>query len=98
GRAPTFPNDHPYAQSIVAIQFGIAAAGPPSSGVSEEIMQAVRAFVNAEDWDASRQIVEAKQALLFQPEVEALFEQNIEQAKADGEERMARLLEQHLAV
>ncbi len=31
-------------------------------------------FVNAEDWDATRPVVEAQQALLFQPEVETLFE------------------------
>jgi tetratricopeptide (TPR) repeat protein len=98
GEASALPADHPYAQAVVAIQSGIAAGGPPSIGVSEEIVQAVRAFVNAEDWDASRQVVEAKQALLFEPEVEALFEQNIERAKADGDERAVRLLEQHLAV
>ncbi len=55
-------------------------------------------FVNAEDWDATRPVVEAQQALLFQPEVETLFEQNIAQARAAGNQRMVEVLEQHLAI
>ena len=39
-------------------------------------MQAVQDFVNAENWDATRHIVETRRAVLFQPEVEILFEQN----------------------
>jgi hypothetical protein len=42
--------------------------------------------------------VEAQQALLFQPEVETLFEQNIAQARDHGEDRAVRILEQHLAL
>jgi len=58
----------------------------------------VQDFVNAEDWDATRPVVEAQQALLFQPEVETLFEQNIAQARAAGNQRMVEVLEQHLAI
>lgn len=58
----------------------------------------MRDFVNADDWDATRQVVEAQQALLFRPEVAALFEHNIAQAKAAGEQRTVNILEQHLAL
>jgi len=73
----------------------------PASGqgqVPTEVMQAVRDFINAKDWKATRQVVEAQQALLFRPEVEILFEQNITQAKSKEDERWARTLELHLAV
>ncbi len=96
------PEDHPYANEIAEIQAGIAAGGTQDNGnsvsVSDEVMQAVRDFVNAKDWDATRQVVEAQQALLFQPEVEALFEQNIVQAKTKGDMRTAQILEQHLTI
>jgi hypothetical protein len=77
-------------------------AGPPTpSGdpaAISQVIQAVRAFVNAEDWDATRQVVEAQQAVLFQPQVEALFEQNIARARAAGEQRAVEMLELHLAL
>ncbi|MFL5658568.1 MAG: tetratricopeptide repeat protein [Ktedonobacteraceae bacterium] len=75
-----------------------SSAGSITSSVSGETMQAVRDFVNADDWDATRQVLEAQQVLLFQSEVEALFEQNITQARSAGEERTVRMLELHLAL
>jgi len=61
-------------------------------------MQAINAFVNAGDWAATRQVVEAQQALLFQPQVEAIFEQNIAQASNQGKQQWAERLQLHLAV
>jgi tetratricopeptide (TPR) repeat protein len=98
GRSPILPADHPYAQAVTAIEQGIAAGGPERVSVSDEVMQAIREFVNSEDWDSARRVVEARRELLFRPEVEAFFEQNIEQAIAAGEERAIRLLELHLTV
>jgi hypothetical protein len=103
GQSPSLPGDHPYAGPINSIGAGIAAGGEPESvetsiAVSDELMQAVRDFVNADDWDASRQVVEAWKALLFQPEVETIFEQSIIQARSAGEERTVEMLELHLAV
>ncbi len=98
GGAPTLPADHPYDQAIATIQAGIASGGPQVIEVSEEVMQAVQDFVNAGNWDATRQVVEALQALLFQPEVETILEQNIEQARATGQEEAASILEQHLTL
>jgi hypothetical protein len=102
GQAPVLPDGHPYSAALDAIQEGIAAGEPEgedsSDDVSEEMMQAVRDFVNAKDWDATRQVVETRQAMLFRPVVEGLFERNIAQAKADGEERAASMLEQHLTI
>jgi hypothetical protein len=102
GQVPVLPDGHPYSAALDTIQAGIAAGGSEgedsSDTVSEELMQAVRDFVNAKDWDATRQVVETRQAMLFRPVVEALFEQNIAKAKADGEERAAGMLEQHLTI
>jgi hypothetical protein len=99
GKVPAFlPADHPYAQAVAAIQSGIAAGDSPAIEGAAEIVQAIRAFINTQDWDALRQVLEAKQALLFQPEVEQIFEQNIKQAQAAGDERAVGLLEQHLAI
>jgi Tfp pilus assembly protein PilF len=102
GQAPTLPEEHPYADAFHEIQEGIASGGPQDEGisvdVSEEMMQAVRDFVNADDWDATRQVVEAQQVLLFRPEVVALFEWNVAQARAAGEQRTVTVLEQHLAL
>src|SRR5690606_35954323 len=40
----------------------------------ELLAQAVLAFVQAENWAASRQVIEDQQALLLRPEVEQVFE------------------------
>jgi hypothetical protein len=45
-----------------------------------------------------RQVVEAQQALLFQPEVEAIFEQNIAHVRSQGNEQAVRMLELYLNV
>jgi len=63
-----------------------------------EIVEAVKAFVNVENWDATQQVVEAQQEILFRPETELVFEWNIEQSKAGGEQRVVEMLEMHLAV
>ncbi|MBS1252943.1 MAG: hypothetical protein MAG451_01986 [Anaerolineales bacterium] len=98
GETPDLPDNHPYAQALAAIQAGIAAGGRQETDTSSAMLQAVQDFVNAEDWNASRQVVEAQQALLFRAEVETLLEQNVAQARSAGEERAAQTLELHLAV
>jgi len=102
GQPSSLSEDHPYTHALNEIQAGIAAGVSQSNGsavsVSGEVIQAIRDFVNAEDWDATQAVVEAQQALLFQPEVETLFEQNIAGARARGEERAISSLEQHLAL
>src|SRR5207248_1516897 len=72
GQSPSLPEGHPYTDEINSIKAGIAAGGQGegiSVGVSGEVMQAIRDFLNAKDWDAARQVVEAQQTILFQPEV-----------------------------
>jgi len=98
GQALDLPADHPYAEAVTAIQAGIAAGGPQIVEVSEEVVQAIKDFVNAESWETKRQVVEAQQSLLFRSEVEAIFGENIEQAKGAGEEQAVNILELHLAI
>jgi tetratricopeptide (TPR) repeat protein len=62
-------------------------------GARDLLVQAIIDFVNAPDWNASQQVLEAKKALLFQPEAEALFVHFIQQAKEQGEEHIVQILE-----
>ncbi len=102
GQSFSLPEEHPYAAALHEIQAGIAAGGTQdeeaSVAVSDEVMQAVRDFVNAEDWDATRQVIEAQQAILFQPEVETLFEENIAHARTSRNQQTVQMLERHLAL
>jgi len=59
-------------------------------------MAAIRAFLDAEDWAATRQVVEREPALLLDPAVESIFESNIRQARSGGDQRTAAFLQQHL--
>jgi len=97
GRAPGLPAGHAYAEAVTAIQDDIATGGPQIVEISEEVAQAMHDFVNG-DWEATRQVLEAQQVLLFRPEVEAILEQSIAQAQAAGQEDAALLLEQHLVL
>jgi hypothetical protein len=87
-------------RSVAVTQHALAAVlaqlGQPQ--VVDELMQAILDFVTAADWEATRQVVEAQQALLFRPEVGAIFAQNIAQARAAGNQDTVRLLELHLAL
>ena len=72
--------------------------GGEQAPVSVEVMQAVREFVNAPSWQASQQVVEQQQQILFAPEVETLFEQNIDQARTAGNQQVLEMLEMHLVL
>jgi hypothetical protein len=71
-------------------------AQTPRPDFSPVIMQAVRDFVNADDWQATQMVVQDQQSILFQPVVEQLFASNIAQARTDGQDRIAQVLELHL--
>jgi hypothetical protein len=96
------PGNHPYAQAIAAIQDGIAKDGTQDDASSTdnagEMVQAIIDFVNAGDWEATRHVLEAQQTILFRPEVETLFEQNIVQTRGSGNQRAVDILEMHLAL
>jgi pentatricopeptide repeat protein len=80
-----------------AVQANSSAASA-GTGVSDETIKAVSDFVNAPDWGTTQNVVELRQALLFQPQVEAVFERTITRAKDDADEPWAQKLEMHLAV
>jgi tetratricopeptide (TPR) repeat protein len=97
GQPASLPQGHPYAEAVAAIGQGIAGGGAsqPDAG---DVMQAINTFVNAGDWAATRQVVEAQQVLLFDPQVEAIFEQSIAHVRSQGNEQAVRMLELHLNV
>jgi hypothetical protein len=69
-----------------------------ANSVVNEVIKAIQAFLGADDWEATRQVVEARQQLLFLPITEKIFEQNIVDAQAKGDERRQKVLEKHLAL
>ena len=72
---------------------------PTADTVSQdagELMTAIRTFVGASDWQTTQQVVEEQQDLLFQDEVEQIFEQNIDGARSSGDERHVAFLQTHL--
>jgi tetratricopeptide (TPR) repeat protein len=83
--------NEPQPDWLLAVQTG-------SITISTQTIQAVYAFVNAESWEATRQVIETQQSLLFQPEVETIFEENIIQAKTTENQRAVQVLEQHLSI
>jgi pentatricopeptide repeat protein len=105
-RQPELPADHLYGQDWRAILDGIAHGGPlegnaPGEAPGADVdatMQAIQEFVNTDDWDAARRVVDAQQAVLLSPQAEAIFEQNIAQARAGGDARWADTLATHLGL
>jgi len=104
GRSAALPADHPYAAALQQIQTGIAQGGISAADDASaddeqkeaaQLMETVQAFVFADDWDATRRVVESQQAILFRPEVEQIFEMNIQNA---GDPRMVDMLKLHLAL
>jgi hypothetical protein len=67
-------------------------------GAGDVLVQTILDFVNAADWNASQQVLEAKRALLFQPEVETFLARSIQHAKEQSKERVVQILEMHLAL
>ena len=90
---------HPYAALIALIQEQIVAGEKqPSSTYSEEVVQAVRDFLSAKNWNTTRQVVETRQEMLFQPEAERILEQNIAAYRAAGDAPTITHLERRLAL
>jgi hypothetical protein len=92
------PADNEYRATWQEILDGVAAGRPPEAGHegTGQVMPAIQAFVNADGWAATRAVVEAQRELLFRPEVEAIFEENIRNAQNGGDTRRAGVLQQHL--
>jgi tetratricopeptide (TPR) repeat protein len=102
GQETSLPAGHPYVRVLDAIHQGLAVDAPGSDALADEtlaeVLQAIREFLTTEDWPAARRVVEACQELLFRPEVEQIFQQNIEQAQRAGEKQTAKILETHRAI
>jgi len=98
GQTPTLPAGHPYAGVLAQIRADIKQGGLQELPVLEEVAQAVQAFLNAEDWAATRQVVDAQQAMLFSPEAAELLQALAAQAQSEGNQRAAEMFQLHLAV
>src|SRR5581483_8335086 len=63
---------------------------------SSEVIQALSDYINAEDWEQTRQVLIQRQAVLFRPEAETVLQQNITTANDAGEQQWSNLLTIHL--
>ena len=78
---------------------GLAAHAPKEAKpINPDLMRVIREFMAAGDWESSQRVVEAHQALLLTPEAEAVFEQNLAQAKERGNQAWLDTLEGALAL
>ncbi len=92
------PPDHNYAATLAMVKSMVDAGGPSNAAVTMEEMRVVRDFLAAEDWTATRRIVEDHAGLLLSPQTETLFQANIADCRANGDDDAAHLLEQHLVI
>jgi tetratricopeptide (TPR) repeat protein len=99
------PADNDYHALWQAILDGVAQGGlPPGEEDAEDAddpdgaprVAAINAFVGANSWAASRQVVEEQQEVLLSAAVEQIFLANIARARASGDNRAAAYLQQHL--
>lgn len=61
GQPVDLPVGHPYADAVAAIRQGVAGGGEPQPAHNNALVAAISAFVHANDWATSRQIVERQQ-------------------------------------
>ncbi|HEU5380631.1 MAG TPA: tetratricopeptide repeat protein [Ktedonobacteraceae bacterium] len=92
------PPAHTYLSVLEAIRQGRSEVEAGVSSALQEILQAVHAFLEADDWSAAKRVVEARREWLFRPETEQFFLQSIDQARQTGEEQTAEFLEDSLDV
>ena len=64
----------------------------------EELAQTIIGFINTSNWPEAQQFVESHQSILFQPQVEDVFNLFIQQARENNDEDTVDLLETHLAI
>lgn len=62
------------------------------------VAKAVQAYLNAENWDATREVLRENQELLFMPEAEALLQELIGHAADNQNDRLAQVFELHLNI
>jgi hypothetical protein len=106
GETSALPAGHPYAEALAQIQAGIASGAPevPVEAMQEiaqsfgPVLEAVMAFLNADDWEASRRVIEARQDLLLRQEAEIALLALIAQAEAGGNQDAVRVLQMHLEI
>src|SRR5258708_6746974 len=65
---------------------------------SEEERQALDSYLYTDDWDTTRHVLETRQALLFQPQIERFLERLIEYGHSQGNQRNTRHYKQHLTL
>ena len=75
---------------------GSEPSGAAPGGDASVVMAAIQAFVGADDWAATRRVVEERRDILLQPNVEAIFQANIDQARQAGNNDAVEYLETHL--
>jgi hypothetical protein len=99
--APNLKEGSPYQGALAAIQEGIADGGEGLRKAAQErerVMEAIRAYVDAESLEKMQEVVETHQELLFQEQVREIFGANIQGARQEGREDLAEMMQFHLGI
>jgi tetratricopeptide (TPR) repeat protein len=75
---------------------GVAQGGLPDENEAAQRMAAINAFVEANNWAASRRVVEEQKKILLTAAAEQIFLENIARARTSGDNRFSAYLQQHL--
>jgi hypothetical protein len=80
---------------------GVAQGGLPDEDEEADLevaqrMAAINAFVGANNWAASRRVVEEQKKILLTAAAEQIFLENIARARTSGDSRSSAYLQQHL--
>ena len=92
-------DEHPYNEALEAVIEGIEDGGTGLQRAAQEaeaVMAAIRTYLDAEDIQTLRQVIEEHQETLFSAEVEALFQANIKQSRRERNQEAEQLLAFHL--
>jgi tetratricopeptide (TPR) repeat protein len=99
GKPAELPPANSYRATLQEILDGIAAGGPAAAAPDPEhaeVMTAIQAFVNSQDWEEAQAVVEAQEDLLLTDRAAAIFEENIRDRRTRGRDQEADSLQQHL--
>ena len=84
-----------YEAFLQKLESGEPLSSPAQGQPADELQQALVAFVNAEDWDASRQVLEAQQELLLSTRSDERLAMQIEGFKAQDNQELAGVRQKH---
>ena len=84
-----------YEDLLQKLQAGEPISGPGQGMPADELQGALLDFVNAPDWDASRQVLETQQELLLSDDADAFLADLLLQLSEQDNQELAAVLQRH---